>query len=95
MDIYDKRCFDDYGLNTCIIIHKENDEYQVRKKTVLQNLVIFNIQRKFLHILIPKYLSDKFTVVLIESIKEKNKEKENKQYKEYKEYKDITAIYIP
>ena len=82
MDTYDKRCFDNYGCNTCIIIHKENESYEVRKiKTNTNDIVIFDIQKKFLYILIPKIRSENFTIVLIENIKNNGK--------------DITAVYFP
>jgi hypothetical protein len=78
---YEKDCIERYGSKTCLLI-QYNDKYEIRLLDTIPNKMLekYMILKDSFSELIPKLLSHKYTVVLIEKV-------ENKR--------EITAVHLP
>lgn len=75
---FDIECIQRYGEKTCLLHQIDSLLFQVR---VLDKDIPYHIvERDYFHILIPKMLAQKYTVVIIEQVDCEN---------------DITAVHLP
>lgn len=80
---FDTECHQRYGEKTCILhqIDSSGSMFQVRILDKGKSLMpCYTVERNYFHILIPKMLAQKYTVVIIEQVDCAN---------------DITAVHLP
>jgi hypothetical protein len=63
-DIYDTECIDRYGSKTCILFQITDEVYELRMLD--KTMEDINVTKKHFFEIIPKLLSNKYTVVIVE-----------------------------
>lgn len=78
---YDKECLDRYGARTCIFIETKKDKFEVRlMDEISKQHQSMYVQRNYLYEAVPRMLTNKYTVVIIE---------------QFVDTQEITAVHMP